>query len=63
MFYKKWKHIKKTKMKNTTTAFLLTIICMVGYYFSDASHMFIASSIFASAYLILAQLEENGNKL
>jgi uncharacterized membrane protein (UPF0136 family) len=46
-------------MKNTTTAFLLTIMCMVGYYFSDASHMFIASSIFASAYLILAQLEEN----
>jgi uncharacterized membrane protein (UPF0136 family) len=46
-------------MKNTTTAFLLTIMCMVGYYLSDASHMFIASSIFESAYLILAQLEEN----
>lgn len=50
-------------MKNSTTAFLLTIMCMIGDYFSNGSHMFIASAIFASTYLILSQLEENGNKL
>lgn len=46
-------------MKNTTTALILTTMCMIGNFFSDSPHMFISASIFASTYLILAQLEEN----
>lgn len=45
-------------MKNSTTAFILTIMCMTGDYFSNGSHMFIASAIFAATYLILQELED-----
>jgi len=49
-------------MKNTTTAFLLFIFSMTGYYMTNEPHLFIGACIFASAYLIISQLEENNKK-
>jgi hypothetical protein len=50
-------------MKNSTTALVLSAVCMIANVIANLPQFFIASSIFASAHLIIAQLEENDNKL
>jgi len=47
-------------MKNSTTAFILFIICMMDYFWKLEVHVFLMACIFASTYLITKTLEKNG---
>ena len=49
-------------MKNSTTALALAVVCMIANLVANMPSMFISSSIFAAATLILQELEENGSK-
>lgn len=49
-------------MKNSTIAFLLYIISMIGYFLLKESYFFIGACIFISTYLIINQIKESYKK-
>ena len=46
-------------MKNSTTALILLIMCVIGNLIKDDGFMFVAAAIFAATFLIINTIDKD----